>query len=211
MPTSTRVLEPTPSGVVSRLPASPRLRRAFWLLVATQAVFVGASNFPTPLFPIWADRYGFGALTVTLLFAVYVAALVPSILTLGRASDRFGRRPTVAAGMALTVVSSLVFAGTQGVAWLVAGEILYGIAGGLVMSATPVAIRELHPKGDVAAAGAGRHGRPGRRARPGSRCSAACWRSVGPHSTVTPFLVHAALVRPAHPRPPPHPRDRARA
>ncbi|MCP6726265.1 MFS transporter, partial [Klebsiella pneumoniae] len=69
-----------------------------------------------------------------------------------RASDRFGRRPTVVAGMALTGVSSLVFAATHGVAWLVAGEILYGIAGGLIMSATPVAIRELHPRGDIAAA-----------------------------------------------------------
>src|SRR5579864_2501009 len=125
------------------------LRTSFWLAVATQVVVLAASNFPTPLFPIYAQRYHFGAATVTLLFSVYVAALIPSMLTLGRITDRVGRRPALVAGMAITAVSSVAFAAARNVGWLFAGEIIYGIAAGLVMSATAVTIRELHPKQHV--------------------------------------------------------------
>jgi hypothetical protein len=70
-------------------------RTSFWLAVATQVLVLAASNFPTPLFPIYAGRYHFGAATVTLLFAAYVAALIPAMLTLGRITDRVGRRPAL--------------------------------------------------------------------------------------------------------------------
>jgi MFS family permease len=121
-------------------------RTSFWLAVATQVLVLAASNFPTPLFPIYAHRYHFGAATVTRLFSVYVAALIPAMLTLGRITDRVGRRPALVAGMAITAVSSVAFAAARNVGWLFAGEIIYGVAAGLVMSATTVTIRELHPK-----------------------------------------------------------------
>lgn len=124
-------------------------RTAFWLAVATQVLVLAASNFPTPLFPIYAQRYHFGPLTVTLLFSVYVAALIPAMLTLGRITDRVGRRPALVAGMAITAISSVAFAAARNVGWLFAGEIIYGVATGLVMSATAVTIRELHPKQQV--------------------------------------------------------------
>ena len=85
-------------------------RTSFWLAVATHVLVLAASNFPTPLFPIYAQRYHFGAATVTLLFSVYVAALIPAMLTLGRITDRVGRRPALVAGMAITAVSSVAFA-----------------------------------------------------------------------------------------------------
>lgn len=74
---------------------------------------LAASNFPTLLFPIYAHRYHFGAATVTLLFSVYVAALIPAMLTLGRITDRVGRRPALVAGMAITAVSSVAFCETR--------------------------------------------------------------------------------------------------
>src|ERR1700712_3355474 len=100
-------------------------RTSFWLVVAAQTLLVAASNFPTPLFPIYERRYGFSSGVVTLLFGAYVLALIPSLLTLGRLADRIGRRPSLVAGMAVTVVSSAAFAGARGVGWLFAGEIIY--------------------------------------------------------------------------------------
>jgi MFS family permease len=126
------------------------LRTSFWLVVGAQVLLFMGSNLPTPLFPIYEQRYGFGSGIVTLLFGVYVVALVPTMLILSRTADRFGRRPLLVAGIAVTVVSSLAFAAAQNVAWLFAGEIIYGIGGGLVMACVSVAIRELHPKQHVA-------------------------------------------------------------
>jgi MFS family permease len=68
-------------------------RTSFWFVVAAQVLLFAGSNFPTPLFPIYEDRYGFGSGTVTLLFGVYVLVLVPTLVLLGPVADRFGRRP----------------------------------------------------------------------------------------------------------------------
>jgi MFS family permease len=144
--TSPLILAPGPETAVGADRRTWSRRTSFWLAVATQVLVLAASNFPTPLFPIYAERYHFGAATVTLLFSVYVAALIPAMLTLGRITDRVGRRPALVAGIALTAISSIAFAAARNVGWLFAGEIIYGVAAGLVMSATTVTIRELHPK-----------------------------------------------------------------
>jgi MFS family permease len=126
------------------------LRTSFWLVIGAQVLLFAGSNFPTPLFPIYEQRYGFGSGVVTLLFGVYVVALIPTLLLLGRVADRIGRRPLLVAGIAVTVLSSVAFAAAQNVAWLFAGEIIYGFGGGMVMACVAVAIRELHPKQHVA-------------------------------------------------------------
>jgi MFS family permease len=143
---------PPPTLTLREDPRRPRpvrrtwsLRTSFWLVVAAQVLLFAGSNLPTPLFPLYAHRYDFGPATVTALFAVYVVPLIPTLLLVGRVADRIGRRPLLVAGIALTVVSSIAFAAAQSLAWLFAGEIVYGVASGLVMSCVSVAIRELHP------------------------------------------------------------------
>ena len=121
------------------------LRTSFVLVVAAQIVLFAGSNLPTPLFPIYEHRYGFGSGVVTLLFSSYVAVLIPALILLGPVADRIGRRPLIAAGIALTTVSSAAFAAARGVGWLFAGEIIYGVGSALVMSCVSIAIRELHP------------------------------------------------------------------
>src|SRR5262249_20400716 len=128
------------------------LRTSFALVVAAQVLLFAGSNLPTPLFPMYEQRYGFGSGVVTLLFGSYVGVLIPALVLLGPLADRVGRRPLLAIGIALPAVSSAVFAVAAGVAWLFGGEVIYGIGSALVMSCVSVAIRELHPKRNVAAA-----------------------------------------------------------
>ncbi len=128
------------------------LRTSFGLVVAAQVLLFAGSNLPTPLFPIYEHRYGFGSGVVTLLFSSYVAVLIPALVVLGPVADRVGRRPLLVAGIALTIVSSAAFVAARSVAWLFAGEIIYGVASALVMSCVSIAIRELHPAGHLAAA-----------------------------------------------------------
>jgi MFS family permease len=124
---------------------------SFGLVISAQVLLFAGSNLPTPLFPIYEARYGFGSGVVTMLFAVYVAALLPVLLRVGPTADRVGRRPMLVAGIAVTAASSVAFGAAQNLAWLFAGEIIYGLGAGLVMSCVAVAIRELHPRHDLAA------------------------------------------------------------
>jgi predicted MFS family arabinose efflux permease len=134
-------------------PARTRsLRTSFGLVVAAQILLFAGSNLPTPLFPIYEQHFGFGSATVTLLFGSYVAVLIPALLFVGTLSDRVGRRPLLVSGIAITVLSSVAFAAARSVGWLFAGEMIYGIGAALVMSCVSVAIRELHPRENVASA-----------------------------------------------------------
>jgi len=128
------------------------LRTSFGLVVAAQVLLFAGSNLPTPLFPLYEHRYGFGPGTVTLLFSSYVAVLVPTLAVVGQGADRIGRRPLLVAGVGLTCASSAIFAVARSVEWLFAGEIVYGIASALVMSCVSIAIRELHPTGHLGSA-----------------------------------------------------------
>ena len=178
------------------------LRTSFWLVVGAQTLLLAASNFPTPLFPIYERQYGFSSGMVTVLFAVYVVALIPSMLTIGRLADRIGRRPLLAGGIGLTVASSIAFASARSVPWLFAGEIIYGIAGGMVMSCASVAIRELHPKQNVAggALAATLAAATGLTVGPllsGFLASATPWPTVSPYvlDIVVAGLLAVALIR----------------
>jgi MFS family permease len=166
---------------------------SFALVIGAQVLLFAGSNFPTPLFPTYEARYGFGSGVVTLLFAVYVAALLPVLLRLGSVGDQVGRRPLLVTGIAITAVSSLVFASARNPAWLFAGEIIYGIGAGVVMSCVAVAIRELQPRHDVAAGALA------------ASTAAAAGLTLGPllsgllatitqWPTVTPYLLHIVLA-----------------
>ena len=87
----------SPTGIEMTFATGHRwsLRTSFWLVVSAQVLLFAGSNFPTPLFPIYEQRYGFGSGVVTLLFGVYVVGADPDVAA-ARAGLRPGRPPAVA-------------------------------------------------------------------------------------------------------------------
>ena len=78
--------------------AHPLERREFTgfaavVVVATglAIMFVGAV-LPTPLYPLYQQRFGFSNLVLTLIYAVYVLGNLVALLIFGRLSDQVGRR-----------------------------------------------------------------------------------------------------------------------
>src|SRR5205807_9664052 len=64
-------------------------------------LFAAAASAPTPLYVVYQKEWGFPTSTLTIVFAVYVFALIGSLLVLGGLSDHVGRRPVLAAAIAL--------------------------------------------------------------------------------------------------------------
>jgi MFS family permease len=65
------------------------------LTLATLAMMATASA-PSPLYPLYRERWGFSITTLTVIFAVYVVGLLGALLTVGSLSDHLGRRPMAA-------------------------------------------------------------------------------------------------------------------
>jgi MFS family permease len=174
-----------------------------WLFVVA-AIFCcgwGGNQF-TPLLLMYRKLDGYSDVTVDAFLATYVVGLVPGLLIAGSASDRFGRKPLMAWGTALSLVASAVLSGgSAGVVPIYAGRFLTGIAVGIAMAVGTSWVKELSqaPFDTRADAGAG-----ARRASLSVTAGFGLGAGVagvlaqwGPWPMVSPYIVHILVTVPA--------------
>jgi MFS family permease len=118
---------------------------AFWLMATTLAAFLFASSAPSPLYIVYQSKWGFSAIVLTAVFAVYALGLLAALLVAGSLSDHLGRRPVLLFSLGLEIVGMLLFAEAQGVAWLFAARVLQGFATGVATAAISAALIDLQP------------------------------------------------------------------
>ncbi|WP_052709080.1 MFS transporter [Streptomyces sp. NRRL S-495] len=185
------------------------------LVAAALLLMLIGANLATPIYPMLQRRLGLGPLDTTILFTIYVFALVPVLAVVGHWSDHLGRRALILPAVALAAAGDVVFA-TSGSFWqLAAGRAVQGIAVGLSTGAAGAALGDLMPD------------RPTLAAKLTLACSAGgvalgpvvgALLADGADPLLTPFLLHAiallalcvplALVHPRMPgrnRPPASP------
>lgn len=124
-----------------------RRAAAFWLTAAASVVFLAAGSAPSPLYVVYQDSWGFGAFTLTVVFAVYAAVLLASLLVIGGLSDFLGRRPVIIAALVLELASLVFFVIADGVGDLIVGRGLQGLATGIAMSTLGAALADFAPPG----------------------------------------------------------------
>lgn len=127
---------------------------AFAAVIYVFAVVMMGTTLPTPLYPTYEARFGFGSGTTTVLFAVYAAGVIAALIAVGRLSDAVGRRPVLAAGIALSFLSAVLFAIGAPIWLLFLGRILSGFSAGIFTSTATVAVLEAAPDGRRRLAGA---------------------------------------------------------
>lgn len=141
----TTVLDVRPDGTAVR--GSRRLSRpvAFAAIAAIFVTFAAASAAPSPLYVVYQHLWGFSPTTLTVIFAVYVVGLIGSLLMLGALSDHIGRRPVLAAAIALEAVALVLFISAGDVTVLLVARLLQGIATGAAMTTLGAALVDLNP------------------------------------------------------------------
>ncbi len=122
-----------------------RRRVAFWLLAFVFAATMLGTTLPTPLYVIYQDQWHFSAAMVTVIFAVYAAAVLATLLLAGRSSDQAGRKPVLAAALALSALSTLAFIFAPGDGVLLVARVLSGLSAGLMTGTATATLTELVP------------------------------------------------------------------
>lgn len=97
-------------------------------------VLMAGANLATPLYAVYAQQFGFSPLVLTAIFATYATVLVPALVLFGRLSDRFGRRPVVAGGLAMACVGLALCASAAFIACIYFLVATFVIGSGLVGS-----------------------------------------------------------------------------
>jgi predicted MFS family arabinose efflux permease len=126
------------------LNASPAFVVTAYAFVATML----GTTLPTPLYPAYEQRFGFGALTVTVVFATYAIGVLSALLGFGRASDTIGRKPSLLAGLTMAALSSggFLVAGhvhTGGLTLLLLGRFLSGLSAGIFTGTATATLADL--------------------------------------------------------------------
>jgi MFS family permease len=136
--------KPTAACGATKARALPRTV-AFWFVAAMTAMVPAASSAPSPLYPVYQAEFRFSSLTLTVIFAVYVFALMASLLTVGRLSDYLGRRVVLAGALIVDAGAMALFLGADGVGWLLAARIVQGLATGAAIGAVGAYLLDLQP------------------------------------------------------------------
>jgi MFS family permease len=118
---------------------------AFAGATAIFVLFAAAASAPTPLYVVYQKEWGFSATTLTVIFAVYSIGLIGSLLTVGALSDHVGRRPVLAAAIALEAAAFVLFLIAGNVTGLLAARVAQGIATGAAFSTLGAALVDLNP------------------------------------------------------------------
>jgi MFS family permease len=161
------------------------------LTVAVLLLLLTGANLATPLYPALQARLGLTPVDTTLLFTVYVFALVPVLAAVGHWSDQLGRRALVLPAVALAAAGDAVFASAGSLAELALGRAVQGVAVGLATAAAGAALADLLPDRPSLAAKLTLAASAGGVAL-GPLLGAALARGADP--VVTPFLLHAIAL-----------------
>jgi MFS family permease len=137
----------SPDGVAAPPGGSGRLSFpvAFAATTAIFVLFAAAASAPTPLYVVYQREWGFSATTLTVIFAVYVFGLIGSLLVVGALSDHIGRRPVLAAAVALEAVAFLLFLMASDVSVLLVARVVQGVATGAAFSTLGATLVDLNP------------------------------------------------------------------
>ncbi|RYZ27524.1 MAG: MFS transporter, partial [Propionibacteriaceae bacterium] len=125
----------------------PVLSRPVSFVVAgtAGAATLTAASAPSPLYPVYQRLWGLSAFMLTVVFAVYVVALLASLLTVGSLSDRVGRRPVASAALVLLALGMVLFALAGGPGDLMVARVVQGVAVGATAGTVTAMIMDSAP------------------------------------------------------------------
>ena len=120
-------------------------RAAFAAVAFALAVAMLGTTLPTPLYDLYRARFGFSELTVTVVFAIYAAGVIGSLLVFGHTSDEIGRRRTLLAALALSALSAVTFLLATGLTTLVIARVVSGLSAGVFTGTATATLLDLAP------------------------------------------------------------------
>ncbi|QWZ07554.1 MFS transporter [Nocardioides panacis] len=123
------------------MPSPTRAPQTVALALVLTVVMTGGT-LPSSVYRTYEQSFGFGLVTVTVVYASYAAGVLVALVAFGQWSDVLGRRPLLAAGLVAAVLSAGCFLLADGVAVLLVGRLLSGLSAGIFVGTATAAVTE---------------------------------------------------------------------
>jgi MFS family permease len=127
------------------VPALPRLSRraGFWAIAFSFLAVAALSTAPSALYGLYERQDHLAPLTITVVYAVYAAGVITSLLLAGHVSDWYGRRAVLIPALSLATVGTVLFVSWQSLAGLIVARVLTGLALGATVATATAYIADL--------------------------------------------------------------------
>jgi MFS family permease len=113
------------------------------------------ATLPSPLYGLYRIRDHLSAFTITVVFAIFAAGTITTLLMEGRIAGRFGRRGAMLGGVATMMLAAVVLAAWKALPGLLLGRLLTGVAIGLAAGVAIPYLIELRLRADPKASPVG--------------------------------------------------------
>lgn len=120
----------------------------------SMCVGVMGTALASPLYPLYQAAWQLQTSDITLVYAVYMAGAMASLLTLGSLSDRLGFVRVLRLGLLVVTIGAALSALAWNYASFAAARLLVGLASGMITTSASVGLTQLNNKGDLQRAAA---------------------------------------------------------
>jgi MFS family permease len=105
-------------------------------------------NIPIPLFSLYQEQWELSSGMITLIFAIYAFAIIPTSLVAGQVSDRIGRKKILVLGLLMSLMGTVSFAVADGMLSVLLSRVFQGLSVGLFNGVAVATMTEMHPSHD---------------------------------------------------------------
>ncbi|MBD3887615.1 MFS transporter [Phormidium tenue FACHB-886] len=118
------------------------------VLIVSIAIFLitHAANLQIPLYSTYATLAGFGSGISAIAFSTYVAGLLPTLILLGGASDRIGRKKVILASLLFACIATFLMIAHPTIYTLFITRVFQGIGVGLITGTGTAYLSALMPQ-----------------------------------------------------------------
>jgi predicted MFS family arabinose efflux permease len=140
----------------ARVPAATGTRHygaGFWAVAFAFLIVMAAATLPSPLYGLYRERDGLSAFTVTVIYAIYAAGTIATLLSVRFVAARIGRRGMMLGAVATMMAAAGLLALWKALPGLLVGRFITGVAVGLAAGTAITYLIELrareNPKASV--------------------------------------------------------------
>ena len=121
--------------------------KAFGAAALAFFTVMSGATVPTPIYPVYAQDFGFSPIQITVIFAAYAVGVIGALLGTGPWSEQVGRKPLMLGGLLAALLAGVCFIAAQGLWLLLLARFLQGVSAGIFTSTATVAVAEMAPPG----------------------------------------------------------------
>jgi MFS family permease len=120
----------------------------FWTVAYALLIVMAFATLPSPLYGLYRIRDHLSAFMITVVFAIFAGGTISALLAVPRVAVSVGRRGVMLGAVATMMVAAGLLAAWKGLAVLLVGRLLTGVAAGLAAGTAIAYLIELRLRAD---------------------------------------------------------------